>query len=297
MVAARVGILRQYEHSDVPIPKTSTPVASEGTQRVNPKWLECCWLPSPQQSETSEQLRQVCVQQLTSAWSCLIGIEGYGYDLPVGPCRLLWNSADAKPFKELLLLPNSASEGWLHPLQVSRLDPPRLHAGTMQMLTKRFQHIPMNAPHWAHVFTILLSSYVLMMTDGEAAPPGLQPLRAPSQLWEMMKKWLVAYIAHVDVEIANRRIEVAARIISDILVWSDDVIESRSETRQGWYSGAAFMNLLEFWIDLSRKVSSPRPALLTWSEPKTIVCSPGSISHDWNFGYCSKHCVWIGGRR
>jgi hypothetical protein len=82
-VAAREGILRQYKHSNALVPKTTAPVAFEGTQRINLKWLECCWLPSPDESKMSDALRAVCVQQLAYAWSCLIGIEGYGYDLPV----------------------------------------------------------------------------------------------------------------------------------------------------------------------------------------------------------------------
>ena len=85
LVAARKGILRQYKHSDAPIPKTSSPVASENTNRLNPNWLECCWLPCPEEPKIPDQLRAVFVQQIASAWSCLIGIEGCGYDLPVCP--------------------------------------------------------------------------------------------------------------------------------------------------------------------------------------------------------------------
>jgi hypothetical protein len=157
-----------------------------------------------------------------------------------------------------------APDGWLQPLQIARLDPPRMHCGSMLALTKRFQHIPMSAPHWAHVFTVLLSGYIVMVTEGETTSPGLQSLRPPSQLWETLKKWLVAYINHTDVEVASRRIEVAARMISDVLEWADEVIDSREESRQGWFSGKAFVDLLDFWVDLSRKVSTYDLVALTY---------------------------------
>jgi len=157
----------------------------------------------------------------------------------------------------------AAPDGWLHPLQVARLDPPRMHCSPMLALTKRFQHIPMSAPHWAHVFTVLLGAYIVMVTEGETVSPGLQSLRPPYQLWETLKKWLVAYINHTDVEVASRRIEVAARMISDVLEWAEQVISSREESRQGWFKGKPFMDLLDFWVDLSRKVSASGEFALT----------------------------------
>jgi hypothetical protein len=132
----------------------------------------------------------------------------------------------------------------------------------MLALTKRFQHIPMSAPHWAHVFTVLLNGYIVMVTEGETTSPGLQSLRPPSQLWETLKKWLVAYINHTDVEVASRRAEVAAKMVSDVLQWAEEVIDSRKESRQGWFSGKAFMDLIDFWIDISRKVSTFRLIVL-----------------------------------
>jgi hypothetical protein len=157
----------------------------------------------------------------------------------------------------------TAPDGWLHPLQIARLDPPRMHCGSMLALTKRFQHIPMSAPHWAHVFTVLLSGYIVMVTEGETTSPGLQSLRPPSQLWETLKKWVVAYINHTDIEVATRRVEVAAKMVSDVLQWAEEVIDSRKESRQGWFSGKAFMDLVDFWIDISRKVSASGLVALT----------------------------------
>ena len=133
----------------------------------------------------------------------------------------------------------------------------------MLALTKRFQHIPMSAPHWAHVFTVLLSGYIVMVTEGETTSPGLQSLRPPSQLWETLVKWLVAYINHTDIEVASRRIEAAARMVSEVLVWAEEVIDSRQESRRGWFSGKAFMDLVDFWIDISRKVSASGLIVLT----------------------------------
>jgi separase len=158
---------------------------------------------------------------------------------------------------------SSTPDGWLNPLQIGLLDPPRMHCSPLLSLTKRFQHIPMNAPHWAHVFTVLLGAYVVTTTEGEVAPPGLQPLRPPTQLWETIRKWLVVYVGHSDVEVASRRIENAARLISDILDWSEQMIEARKETKQGWFSGKDFMNLLDFWVDISRKVSTLGMDVLT----------------------------------
>jgi hypothetical protein len=133
----------------------------------------------------------------------------------------------------------------------------------MLALTKRFQHIPMSAPHWSHVFAVLLNGYIVMVTEGETTSPGLQSLRPPSQLWETLKKWLVAYINHTDVEVASRRIEAAAKMVSDVLEWAEEVITAREESRQGWFSGKAFVDLLDFWVDLSRKVSASGLVALT----------------------------------
>jgi hypothetical protein len=133
----------------------------------------------------------------------------------------------------------------------------------MLALTKRFQHIPMSAPHWAHVFTVLISGYIVMVTEGETTSPGLQSLRPPSQLWETLKKWLVAYINHTDIEVASRRIKAADKMVSDVLTWAEEVLSAREESRQGWFSGKAFTDLLDFWVDLSRKVSAYNLVALT----------------------------------
>jgi hypothetical protein len=210
----------------------------------------------------ADQLRAVCVQQISSAWSCLIGLEGYGYDLPVSLFLESRDVAHWQPFKELMTL-SSTREGWLNPLEIARLDPPREHCGSMLALTKRLPNTPMSAPHWSHVFTTLLGAYVIMVTEGETTSPGLQPLRSPFQVWEMLKKWLVPYIDQPDEKIAGGRIRHAAQIVSDCLDCIEAVIEARNETRQGWFSGKAFTDLLDFWIDLSRKVSSLVLAMLT----------------------------------
>lgn len=125
----------------------------------------------------------------------------------------------------------------------------------------------MNAPHWAHVFTVLISGYVVVTTDGETTSPGLPSLRMPTQIWETLKKWLVAYVGHSDLEVAARRATVAARIMSDLLDFSEEVIETRQEAGQGWFSGKAFMDLLDFWVDVSRKVCMLRLAFADVTEP------------------------------
>lgn len=175
----------------------------------------------------------------------------------------------------------NAPDGWLNPLQIARLDPPRMHCNSMLGLSRRLTHIPMNAPHWAHVFTVLISGYIVVTTDGETTSPGLPSLRMPSQIWETLKKWLVAYVGHSDLEVAARRATVAARIVSDILDFSEEVIETRQETRQGWFSGKAFMDLLDFWVDVSRKVCILRLGFADATEPYSIECGTGDFSHVW----------------
>jgi hypothetical protein len=84
LALAREGLLLRYKHSNECAPTTTAPVASENTQRLKLGWLESCWLPSPDNAEEmTPALRTVCVLHLASAWSCLIALEGYGYDLPV----------------------------------------------------------------------------------------------------------------------------------------------------------------------------------------------------------------------
>jgi hypothetical protein len=145
-----------------------------------------------------------------------------------------------------------ASDKWLSPLQLARLDPPATHCMPMLALTRRLSAIPKHAPHWSHVFTTLMRAYVVVVTEGEPTLLPGQVVRKPPQLWELMQKWMVSYAQSSSG--GDRKYEIASRVVSDILDWCEQVIETRKETRQGWFSGKAFTSLMESWIDLSRKV-------------------------------------------
>jgi hypothetical protein len=150
-------------------------------------------------------------------------------------------------------MPHSlASDKWLSPPQLARLDPPATHCMPMLALTRRLSAIPKSAQHWSHVFTTLMKAYVVVVTAGEPTLLPGQVVRKPTQLWELMQKWMVSYAQSSSG--GDRKYEIASRVVSEILDWCEEVIETRKETRQGWFSGKAFTSLMESWIDLSRKV-------------------------------------------
>lgn len=70
----------------------------------------------------------------------------------------------------------------------------------------------------------------------------------------------------------ERKYELITRAVADILDWCEEVIETRKETRQGWFSGKAFTDLMEYWIDLSRKVSSLCGSELIRTDSYSGVC-------------------------
>jgi hypothetical protein len=173
-------------------------------------------------------------------------------------------------------MPHSlASDKWLSPLQLARLDPPAAHCMPMLALTRRLSAVPKHAPHWSHVFTTLMRAYVVVVTDGEPTLLPGQVVRKPTQLWELTQKWMVSYAQSCSG--GDRKYEIASRIISDILDWSEEVIETRKETRQGWFSGKAFTSLMESWIDLSRKVRM---------FSRSLLIPPGSCS-----SICVSSCI------
>lgn len=72
-----------YRAPTVNLPDAPVPPSSLESHRLPKAWLSSCWLPVPEGDDMPVGLAHPCLQQLVGAWSCLIGIEGYGYDLPV----------------------------------------------------------------------------------------------------------------------------------------------------------------------------------------------------------------------
>jgi hypothetical protein len=80
--------MRQYKNRNPTIPTSISPDTSTGPHPIPAEWLACCWLPVPQDPDTlPDALGILCVQHVLASWSCLIGIEGLGYDLPVSTIR------------------------------------------------------------------------------------------------------------------------------------------------------------------------------------------------------------------
>jgi hypothetical protein len=114
----------------------------------------------------------------------------------------------------------------------------------------------MSAPHWSHVFVALISGYLTTVTDGDVDLPTGQKLKTPPQFWEFLQKWLVAYVPPANMD--TDRIGNATMIIAETMRWAEEVIETRKESRQAWFTGKAFMEILGLWIDLARKVCLPQ---------------------------------------
>ena len=162
------------------------------------------------------------------------------------------------------------SDRWLSPLQMARFDPPATHCSPMLALTRRLMAIPKSAPHWSHVLTTVMRAYAVVVTESEPALLPGQAIRKPTQLWELLRKWMVSFTQSSSA--GERKYEVITRAVADILDWCEEVIETRKETRQGWFSGKAFTDLMEYWIDLSRKVSSLCGSELIHTDSYSGVC-------------------------
>lgn len=121
--------------------------------------------------------------------------------------------------------------------------------GPSAALTRRIQHVPVTAPHWPHIFSTIVEAYVLSTTAAEVVPPSG---RSPEQLWPMLRSWLAAFLPRSRVDLV--RVGIASKFISDVLRWTGEVIRARGEEREKWYTGPGFQALLDFWIDLARKV-------------------------------------------
>lgn len=149
-------------------------------------------------------------------------------------------------------------DGWLNAFSLALSLPTSASFSLVSFLSRRLNTIPMAAPHWPHVYLVTMQA-VLCAAGADSSPdpstgsPPVQTRRAPSAVWETVKKWIVAYVGKPDS--TGDRQAVASRLLSDLVCWADEVISTREEKRESWYSGEHWTALHHLWIDLARKVS------------------------------------------
>jgi hypothetical protein len=247
-------------------------VSSGSTERLPEQWLSTLWLPESENGGLPENIRGVCLQQLVGAWSCLVNIEGYGFDLPVSrsATRGLCFETDVQPFVDLMPSVAKPHSDWMHPIRLATSLPWSTCAPALAFFARRHSHIPMTAPHWPHIFSIAMQSLLAVSTSATSpqstSPPVTAP-KPPSAVWSATQKWFAAYLTRTNM--GGDPSKTACRLITDVVSWADEAIEIRQEDRGAWYKGKEWQDLAGLWIDLARKVSHSSWTRLTF-RPATV---------------------------
>ena len=221
---------------------------------IRSRWLDLAWMPAPKEgTEIDDTVKGLLCLAMSAAWMGLMEMglpsEVCAFSKPRKATQYSDLDQDASA---LIPLPHPITQTRdpvrLHPLELAKSVPLTTTNPTLLALYRKFTNrTTSNSLQWLHNRT--MSLFTLTLTITTSNPPSKT---TPAQLWELTTRVLTALVQSK----RNNARSAASNALTQLVDWVEDVVQCRGEKAEDWFGGEEWMNLMDFWITLARKVSS-----------------------------------------
>lgn len=142
--------------------------------------------------------------------------------------------------------PSSSLRQYANPLLLASELPMIASSGLVAILYRQLRLELQQNPLSIHLHRLTLYTLASAITTSEPASK-----TTPGQLWETTHRNLASTLND---DKSPARLQEVAETLSDLVGWTELLIEKRSNVASTWFSGNQWSALLEFWITIARRV-------------------------------------------
>lgn len=204
--------------------------SEQPTISVPSKWLELAWFPAPMEgTEMAEPVKNLLFMAMVSAWVGLI--------------------TTSKGSEEVLvMMPTSSASAKLNPLTIALTLPLTSITPLLYSLYRAIDILNLPPASSLNLRYRQIALYALSMTISSSP----QSRNSPTRLWEATHRAISVY---VHTQHSNENLSEVAEVISNLIDWVEKMVEKRAENVKDWQSGKGWLELMEMWIALGRRLN------------------------------------------
>lgn len=232
----------------------------DGTNGLSESHLQLHLLPACDITTLDEPSRAVLFQHISTAWISLLGLEE---GQAVRSCihRNHAQRADLQNPCDFFTLPSAEAPAPLHPLTIAMTLP---LSTTSPLLHNLYRHLVTYTTRGRADWLRLRQLSTLAMALTISTDPPTKT--TPQALWTQCKKTSESFIRSGSGK--EGTLEQASKFIGETLDFVEEMLrcEARSQSREKWFAGQEWTELMDAWVDISRKVGDKGLVQTVWAE-------------------------------